>query len=315
MVWLIATLVVLLVCELAVRIYYVRLVLRIFETKPPFAAHLFPPDPDAEKIEFTTSDGVTLRGSLYSQPHRSPKGLVLFCPETDGSHWSAMSYCHALLEDGYDVMSFDFRGQGESDALPGYVPNHWATMYEVEDVRAALEYISTRDDLRCLPLGLMGVSRGSSLALIAAAECPHVRAVLCEGAYSTDALMLYFIVRWSTLYVPPWLRRCIPMWHYRLTSKMVRWTSRILRQRKYVVLEKWLPLLRNRPVLLVTGERDNYVHPDVARELARCIRSSSAQVWQVPSAKHNRARAAAAAEYDNRLTAFFSQIQTPIAAS
>jgi uncharacterized protein len=313
--WLMITLVVLLACDLAVRIFYVRLILRIFETKPPFAVHLFPPDPDAETIEFTTSDGLRLRGSLYRKPQQTPKGLILFCPETDGSHWSAMSYCHALIESGFCVMSFDFRGQGESDPFPGYIPNHWPTIHEVEDVRAAIEFISTREDLRSLPLGLMGVSRGSSLALIAAAESPSVRAVCCEGAYSTDSLMLYFILRWSTVYVPNWIRVLIPRWHYRVTSILVRWTSQILRHRKYVVLEKWLPMLRNRPVLLVTGERDNYVHPDVARELIRCIRSSEAQLWQVPSAKHNRARAVAAAEYDRRLTDFFSQIQAPIAAS
>lgn len=315
MTWLLVTLVVLLACDLAVRVYYVRIVLRVFETKPPFSVHPFPPDPRAESLEFQTSDGITLRGSLYRQSEGTAKGLILFCPETDGSHWSAMSYCHALMEDGFDVMSFDFRGQGESDPLPGYVPNHWPTMYEVEDVRAAVEYISHRKDLQGLPLGVMGVSRGSTLALIAAAECPTVRAVCCEGAYSTDSLMLYFILHWSRIYLPDWLSSLIPLWHYKITTKMVRWTSRILRQRPYVVLEQWLPKLRNRPVLLVSGERDNYVHPDVARELVRCIHSSAAQVWTVPSAKHNKARVVAAAEYDRRLTAFFSQLDAPVTAS
>lgn len=306
MIWL-GTLVVLLAIDLAVRIYYVRIILRVFETKPPFRAHLFPPDPTAEALDFTTTDGITLRGSLHRQPDRTAKGLILFCPETDSSHWSARSYCHALMEDGFDVLSFDFRGQGESDPFPGYVPDHWPTMYEVDDVRAAIDFIARRDDLKHLPLGLMGISRGSMLALIAAAESPKVRAVCCEGAYSTDSLMLYFILHWSRIYLPQWVRMLIPMWHFKLTLKIVRWTSRILRQKPYVVLEKWLPKLRNRPVLLVAGERDNYVHPDVAKELVRCIHSSNAQVWTVPSAKHNRARAVAAAEYDRRLTAFFTQ--------
>jgi uncharacterized protein len=127
--------------------------------------------------------------------------------------------------------------------------------------------------------------------------------------------MLYFILHWSRLYVPGWLADLIPLWHFKLTSKMVRWTSRILRQKPYVVLERWLPRLRDRPVLLVTGERDNYVHPDVARALVRCIQSSAAQIWTVPSAKHNRARFVAGAEYDRRLTAFFSQLDAPYTAS
>jgi len=308
------TFVVLLALDLAVRVYYIRIVLRAFETKPLFNVNPTPPDPTAESIEFQTRDGITLRGSLY-RADRPAKGLILFCPETDGSHWSAVSYCHGLMKDGFDVLSFDFRGQGESDPLPGYTPNHWATMYEVEDVRAALDYISHREDLQGLPLGLMGVSRGSTLALIAAAECPSVKAVCCEGAYSTDTLLLYFVLHWQRIYIPSWLSSLIPMWHYRITMKMVRWTSRILRQRRYVVLERWLPRLKDRAVLLVTGERDNYVHPDVARELVRHIHSESAEIWTVPSAKHNRARAVAAAEYDRRLSAFFSKLDAPVTAS
>ena len=149
--------------------------------------------------------------------------------------------------------SFDFRSQGESDFQPGYAPLHWPTTLELEDVRAALRFIQSRDDLRALPLGVMGVSRGATPALIAAAESSRVKAVCCEGAYSTDALMVHFISRWATLYVPRFLLPVLPMWHIRMTSKLVRWTSQFLRNRRYVVLERWLPRLKNRSVLLVAG--------------------------------------------------------------
>lgn len=313
--WLLGAIVVLLIFDLIVRVIYVRLVLRVFEAKPPFSAPMLPPDPTAEQITFSTPNGLVLRGSLYRQPVENSRGLILFCPEMDGSHWSAMSYCHGLVENGFQVMAFDFRGQGESDPQPGYTPNHWPTKYEVEDALAAIDYIQGRDDLKTLPLGVMGVSRGSAPALIAAAESPGVQAVCCEGAYSTDSLMLHFMIRWATLYVPGWALSLVPRWHYQITSKLVRWTSSILRGRPYVVLEKWLPKLKNRPVLLVVGERDNYVHPEVARELQRRIHSASAQIWQVPSAKHNRARAVAGVEYDRRLTDFFARLQTPATAS
>ncbi len=314
-IWLLSAAVVLLVIDLIVRIIYVRLVLRIFETKPPFNPPQFPINPSAEKITFSTRDGIVLRGSLHIQPFKVAKGLILFCPEMDGSHWSAASYCQGLIESGFNVISFDFRGQGESDLQPGYDPIHWPTMYEVEDVRAALDFIKSREDLRGLPLGVMGVSRGSTPALIAAAESPNVAAVCCEGAYSTDSLMLHFMTRWATIYVPTWALNLVPKWHYQVTSRLVRWTSSILRGRRYVVLEHWLPKLKNRSVLLVTGERDNYVSPDVALELQRRIQSSSAQVWQVPKAKHNRARAVAGAEYDRRLNDFFAQLHSPATAT
>ena len=60
--------------------------------------------------------------------------------------------------------------------------------------------------------------------------------------------------------------RLLPIWYIRLTSIMVRWTSRLLGNRQYEVLEKWLPKRKNRSVLLVAGQWDNEVHPDVGRE-------------------------------------------------
>ena len=306
MFWLLIILTSLVIIDLTVHLIYVRLILRIFETKPPFSVVSSPPVPDAEQISFETSDGITLRGSIHRQVSGPAKGVILFCPELEGSHWSAATYANGLLQSGYTVVSFDFRSQGESDAQPGYAPLHWPTTFEVEDVRAAIRFISSRSDLNKLSLGIMGVSRGSTPALIAAAETAQVKAVCCEGAYSTDALLMHFIFRWATLYLPRPVLEMLPKWHVRITLVMVRWTSRLLRKRRYVVLENWLPKLKNRPVLLVAGARDNYVHPDVGRGLQKRIDSPSAQLWLVPSAKHNSAREVGPAEYDRRLSEFFN---------
>jgi pimeloyl-ACP methyl ester carboxylesterase len=295
---------VLVALDLIVHIIYVRLILRIFETKPPFSVASHPSDPTAELVSCVTSDGITLRGSIHGTDG-PVKAVVLFCPELEGSHWSAGTYARGLLDAGFKVVAFDFRGQGESDSQPGYEPLHWPTKLEVEDVRAAIRFIESRPDLKDLSLGIMGVSRGSAPALVAAAESINVKAVCCEGAYSTDALLYYFISRWATIYMPRSIARLLPNWHVRLTCIMVRWTSRLMRKRPYVVLEKWLPKLKGRSVLLVAGERDNYVHPDVGRELQRRIDSPSAQLWLVPMAKHNCARNVAPTEYDRRLRDFF----------
>ena len=95
--WLLGTIAVLLLLDLILRVIYVRLVLRIFEAKPPFSAPILPPHPLAETIEFQTRNGLVLRGSLYRHPERASRGLILFCPEMDCSHWSAMSLPQAVL--------------------------------------------------------------------------------------------------------------------------------------------------------------------------------------------------------------------------
>ena len=297
--------------ELIVQLVYVRLIIPVFECKPPIAVSFVSPNPDAELVSCVTTDGVTLRGSILRSRQQPAKGLILFCPELEGSHWSASSYALGLLEGGFDIVSFDFRGQGESDQQPGYAPLHWPTLFEVEDMRTAMKFIQSRIDLRELPLGILGVSRGAFVALIAAAESHQVKAVCCEGAYSTDSLTLHFISRWATLYLPRFLLPFLPRWHLRITSVVVRWASQLRRKRNYVVLERWLPMLKQRGVLLVAGERDSYVHPDIGRELQRRINSSTADFWLVAKAKHNRARNVGPDEYDRRLREFFLSTLAP----
>jgi alpha-beta hydrolase superfamily lysophospholipase len=303
--WALILLVILVASDLVVRLIYVRLILRIFETKPPFSVASCPSDPDAEVVSCVTADGITLRGSIHGNTTTPPKGVILFCPELEGSHWSATTYARGLLDAGFKVVAFDFRGQGESDPYPGYAPLHWPTKFEIDDVRAALRFIEERPDLNPLPLGIMGVSRGSTPALIGAAESANVKAVCCEGAYSIDGLLFHFISRWATIYMPRVVMQMLPIWHIRITCFMVRWASRLLCKRQYVVLEKWLPKLKDRSVLLVAGERDNYVHPDIGRDLQKRIDSPDAHLWLVPAAKHNCARKVGPAEYDRRLRDFF----------
>ena len=266
---------------------------------------IYPPQPQAEVVEFPTTDGLTLRGSLYRAAERTARGVILFLPELDGTHWSAMSYAESLVHAGFDVLAFDFRNQGESDSLAGYSPLHWPTVYELDDARAAWRFLRSRPDLRSLPAGVMGVSRGTQTALAIASETPEVRAVCCEGAYSTNLLVMYFTLRWAFLYIPSWTMRLIPVWHFELTLWLVRWASGIRRRCRYLVVERCLPRLAGRPVLLIAGERDNYVPPEISEGFARRI-GRSAEVWIVPQAKHNRAREVEPAEYDRRLVEFFA---------
>lgn len=305
--WLLLIVLTILFVDLAIRVFYVRLILPQFETRPPFNVEPHPACPRTETVATTTDDGLVLRGRLYRSQELRPRGLILFCPELDGNHCSAPFYCAGLLDAGFDVLSFDFRNQGDSDAQPGYHPIHWPTTGELRDADAALRFISSREDLRDLPLGLMGISRGSLVALIAAAENPQVRAVCGEGTYTIDSLLEHFTLRWARVYVPEWLVSILPLWHYRITLRMVRWVSEWRRGVRYAIAERRLPQLRDRPVLLIAGARDNYVQPEVIRGIAAKI-GSRCHVWEVPDAKHNQARETLPDEYDRQVVEFFAAL-------
>ena len=72
---------------------------------------------------------------------------------------------------------------------------------------------------------------------------------------------------------------------------------------RHLALQRDLPDLHGRPVWLVSGARDSYVEPEETREIADAV---AAEAWLVPKAKHNQSRELVTAEYDERLTAFFT---------
>lgn len=303
--WVMVTLGLVVVCDAVLRVLYARLMLPRFETKPIFQAPRVAPNPRAEAIAFSTSHHLTLRGSLHFPEQCPPRAVVLFCPELDGSHWTASEYCRGLLEAGFAVLSFDFRNQGESDHQANYEPLHWPTAFEAEDVSAALGYLDSRADLAALPRGVMGISRGGQVALWMASVEPRFHAVCCEGAYDSESLQLYFTLRWGSLYLPAWMYRICPAWHYRGTLWLVRRLSELRRGVQYLSIGSGLREIREQGVLLITGERDNYVHPEIAAGLRDQMKRTDRDFWVVPRAKHNQARQMNPVEYDRRVSDFF----------
>jgi pimeloyl-ACP methyl ester carboxylesterase len=305
--WLLTALAACVVVELAIRFLVLSFVLPIFERRPPFNVKPVDPDPDAELLRIPTTNGLMLAGSLY-RPIGEPRGLIVFCPEFCGSQWSAGTYASGLLDAGFAVLAFDFRNQGDSDFERNYAPTHWLSEREVDDTCAVLRYASSRHDLRELPVGLFGVSRGGNAALLAASRVSYVQAVAADGAFSTEGMMLHYAYRWAELYVTRRIARLVPEWHLVEMMRFARRVSGLRHGVRYSLLDRWLPRLNGRPVLLIAGERDSYVAPAVAERLRQRIGPSCEPVWFVPGAKHNQSRDVATAEYDAKLRDFFEQI-------
>lgn len=300
-----------LVADIAFRIYAVRVAQPIFETPPPFHVERHAADPAAETIRIPVGPDRTLAAALFF-PETSPdgriaRGVVVFCPELGSDRWSAPAYCRGLLDLGYLVLAFDFRGQGESDSGPeGHVPHHWLTEVEVTDVLAAVERTSRDLRLAGLPLTLFGVSRGGGAALVAASRLTpgRVRCVVTDGAYSARTMMMFFFSRWAGLYVPDWVAKLLPRWHVASTLRIVEWCSARSRPAPFAHVEPALRRLKRVPVLMISGERDSYVLPRFTVRLQRLTRQPRERAWVVPGAKHNGARRADPVEYDRRLIEF-----------
>ena len=297
-----------LIVDLMLRLLAARLILPVFERKPPFGGAPQGPEDLGVIVSFPTTDGLDLRGRIYRQAQQPARGVIVFCPEMEGDSTSALFYCEGLWNAGFDVFAFDFRNQGESESLPGYDPLHWLTEYEVEDTLAAVRFVRSQEDWADLPLGIVGISRGGGAALAAAGRDPGIQRIAVEGAFTTDQLMEHYTLRWAALYVPQWVMNLFPLWHVRGTLALVRHISQLRRKCRYIRLERAVIRLGGRPVLQIHGERDSYVPKETSEQLARHLPEHHTY-WLVPGANHNKAREVDPEEYDRRLFEFFEPMQ------
>ncbi len=114
--------------------------------------------PSAERVTFTTADGVTLVGSLW----QAKTGSIVVFAHMRGSNRSAWAPAvQRVRAGGFAALAFDFRGHGESadgDADLGKIDL---------DLEAAVEYARQRGYSRIF---VVGASMGGTAALAVAAR-------------------------------------------------------------------------------------------------------------------------------------------------
>ena len=288
---------------------FVRIIKPIFETSPTLIPAHAEPDPDAELLEIPTSNGMRLSACLYQHDESESRGIIIFCPEFGATKWSWQKYCRPLWEEGYDILSFDFRNQGESDIQDGYHELHWLTEFEIEDVHAVIDFVKSHPHLRERPIGLMGVSRGGSAALAAGSESADVELICADSAFPTEPMMLFYIERWVSLYAPQKIHQVMPQWHTRFIVKLAKWSSQWSNGCRYAeVLPRLRRMPRQKRVLLIAGTRDSFVHPDVTRTLRDSLGECCEEMWMVNGAKHNMAHSTDPEGYQERTNAFFAEM-------
>ena len=286
---------------------YRPVVTRIFQEKPLFVIPFGQPAPNAEEVDLITADGLTLKGCYLKTQLQPRKGVILFGLEFGSNRWGCVPYCEFLLQAGYDIFSFEMRGQGQSPAQAGYEPLQWLTDFEVEDYQTALEHMKKRPDADPRGIGLFGLSKGGSAGLWLTAHDPYIRCIVTDGAFATVSVVVPYMKQWVYIYTRlPWAVKVIPHWYYVWYAHMA--IKQVARARKvhYPKLESALPLLAPRPWLMIHGGADNYIKPDMARELFDYAREPK-ELWLVDKAKHNQAMQTANGEYKKKVLAFFDQ--------
>jgi predicted alpha/beta hydrolase len=149
----------------------------------------------SEDVSFFTADGVTLRGTLYPSSAKKDAACVLMLPDLAPTfsrkdrNWVALA--ETLQKAGFDVLTFDYRGHGDStlihngpqfwsyrqnQVLPGRATTldarRFPTRYYswlVQDIAAARAFLGQRHDdgkVNEANLIVLGAGEGASLGVL-----------------------------------------------------------------------------------------------------------------------------------------------------
>ena len=285
---------------------YLGFLVRIFQEKPLFIVPRGQPTDDAEHVTFMTPDGLTLRGCYLRTPLSARKGVILFGLEFGSDRWSCRQYCEKLVATGFDVFTYEPRNQGDSDRDLTYEALQWVTDKDVSDMRAAIKYLVARPDADPKGIGVFGISKGGSTAFLVSQSEPGIRCIATDGAYATYTTLVPYMQRWIRIYSDRHrVQKAVPLWFYGFVG--MSGVKRVARNRgvNYPSVEKAVAKLR-RPLLMIHGEGDTYIKPDMAKALFERAKGDK-DLWLVPKAKHNQALHLAGDEYHRRVVAFFDQ--------
>jgi len=116
---------------------------------------------DYEDVTFKSQDGTKLHAWFMAPPKtQKVKGTIVYSHGNAGSIGYHIPFVLWMVQDGYQVLLYDYRGYGKSE---GQVSRKGL----VEDVHAAFTYVKTRKDVDANRLISFGHSLGGAKSLAA----------------------------------------------------------------------------------------------------------------------------------------------------
>lgn len=134
------------------------------------------------KVTFHNRYGVTLAADLYVPKNATGKlaAIAVSGPFGAVKEQSSGLYAQKLAERGFLTIAFDPSFTGESGGQPRYVAS---PDINTEDFCAAVDYLSTRDDVDPERIGILGICGWGGMALNAAAIDTRIKATVTSTMY------------------------------------------------------------------------------------------------------------------------------------
>jgi len=241
-------------------------------------------------VSFPSRDGLTLRGWWLDGGDDSPAIVVVH--GSGGNRADPAERMLGIVKDltshGYNVLTFDMRGHGESDG-----EHISAGLYEKNDLLGAIDYVRSRGVEN--KIGVLGFSMGAAVCLMTAPESEEIDAVVADGSYADIVSIIEseFAERSDLpgFFIPIILSMTRTVYDVDFTAikpeEAVRKTSA--------------------PVFIIHGEQDEMIPVEHAYRLKEASQNPDSRLWILPEAQHANSYLVRPTEYKEQVTSFFDE--------
>lgn len=134
------------------------------------------------KITFHNRYGITLAADLYKPKNASGRLAAIAVCGPYGAVKEQVSgrYAQTLAERGFLTIAFDPSYYGESGGTPRYLTS---PEISTEDFSAAVDYLTSREDVDAERIGILGICGWGGFGLNAAANDPRIKATVTSTMY------------------------------------------------------------------------------------------------------------------------------------
>ena len=220
----------------------------VFQRQLIYLPDRSPPEvpPDVEEVVLATADGLEL--TAWFLPVDDPVTTVLVTPGNAGNRELRLPLARGLNDRGHAVLLLDYRGFGGNPGSPSEDGLR-------ADARAARDHLDGREDVERETIAYLGESIGTGVASGLATEVAPVALVL-----RSPFPELGEVGRSAYPFLP----------------------VRTLLRERYPVVDHLG--VYDGPVLVVAGDADRIVPPEMSREVAEV---AGADLTMIPGADHN----------------------------
>lgn len=134
------------------------------------------------KVTFINNYGITLAADLYTPKQTTGKlsAIAVSGPFGSSKEQASGLYAHEMAKRGFLTLAFDPSFTGES----GGEPRRTASPdINTEDYMAAVDYLSTLDNVDVQRIGIIGICGWGGIALNAAAADTRIKATVAATMY------------------------------------------------------------------------------------------------------------------------------------